>query len=222
PFFGLRGHVHSPREALMLLGLNVAAKAVAGIVMRRAFPRSPQLERFWDASALIAKLSGWLAQRVTNHRLRADDAYTFGLFRDCGIPILLARRPSYFEILVEANHDAGRSFTAIEDLILPTNHAVVGSILTQSWGLTNETTLSVQHHHDLAFLDASTIPPSLNSRYMIAVAQLAEYLLQRHTGRSHTREWDKLGPACLRLLKLDEAGIADLLTEAMPIMDAEL
>lgn len=222
PFFGFRGHVHSPREALMLLGLNVAAKAVAGIVMRRAFPASPHLERFWDASALIARLSGWLAQRLTGNQLRADDAYTFGLFRDCGIPLLLARRPDYFDILVEANHDAEHSFTAIEDRVLPTNHALVGSLLAQSWWLTGETCLSVRHHHDPAYLDATTIPPTLNSRYMIAVAQLAELLLQRHTGRSHTREWDKLGPACMRLLKLDDAALAELLSEAAPLMDAPL
>lgn len=222
PFFGFRGHVHSPRDALMLLGLNVSAKAVAGIVMRQAFPRSPQLERFWDASALIARLSGWLAQRVTNNRLRADDAYTFGLFRDCGIPILLARRPDYFGILVEANHDAERCFTAIEDLALPTNHAEVGSMLAQSWWLSGETCDSVRNHHELAFLDAATIPPSLGSRYLIAVAQLAEHLLQRHTGRSHTREWDKLGPACQSLLKLDDDAITELLAEAVPILDAEL
>ena len=221
PFFGFRGRVHTPREALMLLGLNVAGKAIAGIVMRRAFPSSPQLERFWDASALIARLSGWLAQRVTNNKLRADNAYTFGLFRDCGIPILLSRRPSYFETLVQANHDDLRSFTEVEDLTLPTNHAIVGSMLAQSWWLTDDTSLSIRHHHDLAFLDANTIPPSLNCRHMIAVSQLAEHLLQLHTKRSFTQEWAKLGPACLRLLKLSEEDVAELLTEAGPVLDAK-
>jgi len=221
PFFGFRGRVHTPREALMLLGLNVAGKAISGIVMRRAFPTSPQLERFWDASALIARLSGWLAQRVTNNKLRADDAYTFGLFRDCGIPILLSRRPSYFDVLVEANHDDNRCFTAIEDLALPTNHAIVGNMLAQSWWLTDETSLSIRHHHDLAFLDATTIPPSLNSRYLIAVSQLAELLLQLHTGRSFTQEWAKLGPACLRLLKLSEEDVAELLAQVVPVLEAE-
>jgi len=221
PFFGFRGRVHTPREALMLLGLNVAGKAISGIVMRQAFPKSPQLERFWDASALIARLAGWLAPRLTNNRLRADDAYTFGLFRDCGIPILLSRRASYFDVLVEANHDDSRCFTEIEDLALPTNHAIVGSMLSQSWWLTDETSLSIRHHHDLAFIAANTIPPTLNSRHMIAVAQLAEHLLQQHTKRSFTQEWAKLGPACMHLLKLTDENIAEMLIEAVPVMEAE-
>lgn len=221
PYFGFRGRVSSPREALMMLGLNVASKAIAGIVMRKAFPKSPQLERFWDASARIARLSGWLAQRVTRGTLRADDAYTYGLFRDCGIPILLARFPGYFDILTEANHEASRSFTAVEETTLPTHHAAVGYMLAQSWWLPDETILSIRHHHDVAILDTPSIPPTLNSRYLIAISQLAEHLLQQHSGLSFTQEWDKLGPACLRLLNLSEEDVTGILAEASPLLEAE-
>lgn len=219
PYFGFRGRVKSAREALMVLGLNIAGKAIAGIVMRRAFPASPQLERFWDTSARIARLSGWLAQRSTT--LRADDAYTFGLFRDCGIPILLARFPNYFDILNEANHETCRSFTAIEEITLPTNHAVVGSMLAQSWWLSDETSLSIRIHHDIAILSTPSIPPSLNSRNMIAVAQLAEHLLQLHSGLCFTQEWVKIGPACLHLLNFTEEEVKDILAEAIPVIEAE-
>ncbi len=219
PYFGFRGRVHSTREALMVLGLNVTSKAIAGIIMRRAFPQSPHLERFWDASARIARLSGWLAQRVT--RLHADDTYTYGLFRDCGIPILLSRYPEYTDILKTANLDAIRNFTEIEDQQLPTNHAVVGYVMAQSWWLPDETVLSIRHHHNVEMLNAPTIPPSMSCRQMIAVAQLAEHLLQQHSGLSTTQEWVKLGAACLHLLKLDETDVKELLSDAIPVIDVE-
>lgn len=219
PYFGFRGRVHSTREALMVLGLNVTSKAIAGIVMRRAFPQSPHLERFWDASARIARLSGWLAQQVT--KLHADDAYTYGLFRDCGIPILLSRYPEYTDILKTANLDAIRNFTEIEDQQLPTNHAVVGYVMAQSWWLPDETVLSIRHHHNVEMLNAPTIPPSMSCRQMIAVAQLAEHLLQQRSGLSMTQEWVKLGPACLHLLKLDETDVKELLSDAIPVIDVE-
>lgn len=221
PYFGFHGRVHTAREALMVLGLNVTSKAITGIIMRRAFPSSPHLERFWDASARIARLSGWLAQRIRNSALRADDAYTFGLFRDCGIPILFSRFPGYFDVLNKANHDAVKSFTEIENFSLPTNHAVVGYLLAQSWWLAEETILSIRHHHDLDVLCSATIPPSLNSRYMIAIAQLAEHLLQQHSGRSLTQEWIKLGPACLQLLKLNEEAMERIAAEAISVIEAE-
>jgi len=221
PFFGYRNRVRSVNEALMMLGLDVASRAIAGIILRKVFPNSLHLERFWDASARIARLSGWLAQHVGHNKLRPDDAYTFGLFRDCGIPVLLMRFPGYEKILANANSEAGRSFTAIEDAQLPTNHAMVGCLLAQSWWLPEETCLAIRHHHEVAIIETPSITPPLTSRYRIAIAQFAEHLMQRHTGLSHTQEWPKLGTACLRLLDVAEDDIDAILADAVPVMEAE-
>ena len=161
------------------------------------------------------------AQRIRNSTLRADDAYTFGLFRDCGIPILISRFPDYPNILKEANQDALRSFTDIEDQSLPTNHAVIGYVLAQSWWLSEETILAIRRHHDVDTLKSTSIPPSINSRHMIAVSQLAEYLLQKHSGLSQTQEWAKLGPACLQLLNLNNEGLDRVMAEATEVIEIE-
>jgi HD-like signal output (HDOD) protein len=221
PFFGYRNRVRSVNEALMMLGLDVASRAIAGIILRKVFPSSLHLERFWDASARIARLSGWLAQHVGHNKLRPDDAYTFGLFRDCGIPVLLQRFPGYEKILDSANSEADRSFTVVENSQLPTNHAMVGCLLAQSWWLPEETCLAIRHHHEVAIIETPSITPPLTSRYRIAMAQFAEHLMQRHTGLSHTQEWPKLGTACLRLLDVAEDDIDAILADAVPVMEAE-
>ncbi len=221
PFFGYRNRVRSVNEALMMLGLDVASRAIAGIILRKVFPNSLHLERFWDASARIARLSGWLAQHVGRNKLRPDDAYTFGLFRDCGIPVLLQRFPGYEKILDSANSEADRSFTLVENSQLPTNHAMVGCLLAQSWWLPEETCLAIRHHHELAIIETPSVTPPLTSRYRIAIAQFAEHLMQRHTGLSHTQEWPKLGAACLRLLDIAEDDVDAILADAVPVMEAE-
>ena len=221
PYFGNRGRVRSVREALMVLGLDVASRAIAGIILRKIFPSSPHLEHFWDASARIARISGWLAQRLTQNKLRSDDAYTFGLFRDCGIPILLARFPGYDAVLAKANRETNLSFTAAEEAQVPTNHAMVGCMLAQSWWLPEEICLAIRHHHDVSVIGLNSINPPLSSRYQIAVGQFAEYLLQQHSGLSHTQEWPKLGSACLRLLDISEAEVENIQTEAIPVIEAE-
>ena len=221
PFFGYRNRVRSVNEALMMLGLDVASRAIAGIILRKVFPNSLHLERFWDASARIARLSGWLAQHVGHNKLRPDDAYTFGLFRDCGIPVLLQRFPGYEKILDSANSEADRSFTVVENSQLPTNHAMVGCLLAQSWWLPEETCLAIRHHHEVAIIETPSITPPLTSRYRIAMAQFAEHLMQRHTGLSHTQEWPKLGTACLRLLDVAEDDVDAILADAVPVMEAE-
>ena len=221
PFFGYRIRARTINEALMLLGLDVASRALAGIILRRVFPNSLHLERFWDASARIARVSGWLARRVGNHKLRPDDAYTFGLFRDCGIPVLMMRFPEYRGILARANSEEKLGFTAIEEAQLPTNHAIVGCMLAHSWWLPEEIYLAIRYHHDPAVIATPSITPPLTSRYRIAISQFAEHLVQRHTGLGHTREWPKLGEACLKLLDIAEDDIEDILAEAVPVITAE-
>jgi HD-like signal output (HDOD) protein len=220
PYFGMRQRVRSVNEALMVLGLNVASRAIAGIVLRQALPISPRMERFWDASARVARLSGWLAQQLRVAGLQPEDAYTFGLFRDCGIPILLTRFPNYDEVLGVANHNARHSFTTVEETVLPTNHAMVGCLLAQSWWLPDELCQAIRNHHDLAKLESAE-PQLLVSNRLSAVAQFAEHLVQQHLGLSQTQEWTKLGPACLRLLDLEEQQLAELYSESLPVAKAD-
>ncbi|MCM8613665.1 HDOD domain-containing protein [Accumulibacter sp.] len=210
PSFGLRTRVRSVADALMLLGLDVTSRAVAAISLRRAFPNSGHYVRFWDASARIAALSGWLAQEVSLPGLPAADAYTFGLFRDCGIVILLRRLPTYMQTLARANGDTGRSFTAVERAEHPTDHAVVGGLMAVDWWLPEEICQAIRHHHDRAAL--ASFPPDLPtlSRRLIAVSQTAEHLLQQLSGASRTQEWAKLGEVCLPLLGIDEEDLRQM------------
>ena len=221
PFFGMRQRVRSVNEALSVLGLKTASRAVAGIILRKAFPNVPNLERFWDASARIAHLSGWLAQHLEIRGLHADDTYTFGLFRDCGIPVLLGRFPQYENILAEANNEAKRGFVDVEGDGLPTNHAMVGCILAQNWWLPEEICLAIRNHHDLHALTSANSQLPMSSRRIIATAQLAEHIVQQQLGLSMTQEWTKLGGACLQLLDIDDARLDELSGETAHVVNVE-
>lgn len=220
PYFGLRRKVDSVSDALTMLGLDVASRAIAGACLRKAFPLTPAIERFWNGSAQVAALSGWLAKNNHKTMIRADVAYTFGLFRDIGIAILLLRYPRYMETLGSANQETERSFTDVEQRDFKTDHARVGYLLGLNWCLPEEICLGIRWHHDLVAIDQTDSEVPFASRYLIATSQTAEYILQCITGLSSTREWQKLGPACQRILGLSEdelpalceAGVATLET----------
>ena len=220
PFFGLRERVRSGGEALVMLGLKATSHAIAGVILRKSFPNVPNLERFWDASARISHISGWLAQRLDIRGLRAEDAHTFGLFRDCGIPVLLGRFKNYEALLDKANREPVLSFTDVEDVDMPTNHAMVGCILAQNWWLPEEICLAIRNHHDLAGLGAASSNLPMLSRRLIATSQLAEHLVQQRLGQSLTQEWTKLGPTCLQLLDMGESELEALYVETEPIVTA--
>lgn len=220
PYFGFHGRVRSVNEALMVLGLDIACRAIAGLILRKLFPVTLALERFWDASASIARLSGWLAQHpAINISVHANDAYTFGLFRDCGIAVLLNRFPYYHDVLQQANDEKERSFTQVEEIQCPTNHAVIGSLLAQSWWLPEEISTAIRVHHDYSILDKkdSTLLPDA-TRGLIAVAQLSEHIFQHHTGLSNTQEWHKSSAVCMELLDLNEEQLLAIYEESAPVL----
>ncbi len=223
PFFGLRRRVRSVNEALQMLGLAVAARAIAGLILRKLFPHSLKLERFWHASAAIARLSGWLAQSVRGAtRVAPEDAYTFGLFRDCGIPILMKRHPSYAQLLKLANAERTLAFTEVEQTRFPVNHAEVGCALARAWWLPSDICLAIRHHHDRQVLEqADATRLSAATLEMIAIVQVAEHLFQQHTGLSRTQEWLKLGPACLRLLALTADDLSGICERSAHVCDSE-
>jgi len=219
PYFGFGCRVRSVNEALIVLGLKIAGRTIAGLALRQIFPPTATFERFWSASARVARLSGWLTQNIDGLRLRADDAYTFGLFRDCGIPVLLMPFPEYRDVLKKANAETERCFTAIEDELLQTNHASIGAELATGWLLPEEFSVAIAHHHDPDSLRADSSLAAV-PRKLIAVSQLAEHLIQQRTGQSQTQEWSKLGAPCLEVLNLGDEDLVRLAEGCAPVIDA--
>ncbi|MBU0752573.1 MAG: HDOD domain-containing protein [Gammaproteobacteria bacterium] len=210
PYYGFGKKVRSVPEAMLVLGLKVIFRTVAGLALMKLFPHVPSLERFWDSAARTARVSGWLAQRL-HSGVRPEDAYTLGLFRDCGVAVLMIPFPEYPQILQQANEEPVQAFTAVEDRLLSINHAVVGSDLAADWLLPDEITQAICHHHDTAAIEGSAaemLPDA--TRKLIAVCQVAEYLIQSTTMLSQTHEWSKLGDACMTQLDLTADDIAAL------------
>jgi HD-like signal output (HDOD) protein len=155
-----------------------------------------------------------LSGRLDACKARTEDAYTYGLFRDCGIAILLQRVPKYDLVLRDANTDCVNRFTDIERSRLPTDHAILGGLMAQDWWLPDTMCQAIRGHHDPDLLDGSDPKVGVITQHLIAVGQLAEYLLQQSTGESMTCEWSKLGAHCMDVLELSDDDLAELCREA--------
>ncbi|MEY4592226.1 MAG: hypothetical protein RIR18_1121 [Pseudomonadota bacterium] len=211
-FFGFNHRIRSVHEALSILGLNTVATTIAALSLKKTFAKVPNLQRFWDSSASIAQISGWLVSQISlaEHRIKADEAYTFGLFRDCGIPLLMFNYSDYIDVLKIANLEDVLPFTHAEDEELGVNHAMMGAKLVKEWRLPTEFAVAVEFHHDAGVISGKTqVTPEI-SRHFIALSQLAEYLFQRQTNLNKTREWGKLGDVCMDVLDLTEPDVEEL------------
>jgi HD-like signal output (HDOD) protein len=200
PFYGIRNKVSSVIQAVHLLGLAHLSLMVMGMALRNVLKMEGQveMERFWDGSGKVAIISSYIAGRLPyisyEHMRRTidkDEAYTFGLFQDCGIPIMLSQHAHYKDTLKRANSNSEQKFTDIEDLEFGQNHAKIGQVLAQSWGLPESMYQAIRCHHEHAALSNNTCQLSDQSKDYIALTLLAERAIQVITGLSQTSEWPK-------------------------------
>ena len=185
-------------QAFERLGPARCTALLSALVLREVLPaHGPSLERFWDVANRRSVAMAWLARR--HGEVEPDVAQTFGLFCDVGIPVLLQRfhAPSYRVTLAEANLGV-RPFTEVERARHGTDHAVVGAALARTWGVGEDIVEAVCLHHDYRVLGVPyrQRPSSL----LIALALVAERMIQLHRGRNRHGEWARGGAQALASL----------------------
>jgi HD-like signal output (HDOD) protein len=215
PFYGLRNKVSTIKQAVSLLGMKLLTRTVAGLLVRRVFSGKDQaatMERFWDTSAQIAQSASFIAKQLPS--INKEEAYTFGLFQNCGIPILMMRYPAYKQTLARANERADAKFTDEENADIGTDHAVIGYLLTKSWSLPSVISQAIRHHHEYALLEekTTTVPPDALS--LVALGLLADRAVQLFTGRNFSHEWDKGSGAVLGYLGVSKEESDEILEDA--------
>jgi len=210
PFFGLRSKVESAQQAVMTMGLNNALGIVTGITLKNAIgAKNPALERFWDSAEKVANVATHLAGKVPG--VPKELAYMYGLFRDCGIPIMLQKFPEYVKTLKKTNTGSGLGFTTIEEEAHATNHATIGYLLAKSWSLPNSICQAVLNHHEISILQSNE-EFSVEVRGLIAVIRFAEYLCDSRQLRDD-HDWEVSGPIVLSYLGISDDEYYDIKEE---------
>lgn len=208
PIFALRNKVETVQKAAAVLGLNNILSIVKGLALKRSLsPNGISMERFWERSNFHATVSTRLARRVPGVTL--ENAYTFGLFHDCGIPILMQRFPDYKETLVAANRSA-KAVWEIETERHGTDHVTVGAMLARNWHLPDIIVKAIRMHHNFEILADESSQLSDEVRGLAAVSLLADHLIAHFLDMPDEAEWMAHGTDALNYLNFDEEELADL------------
>lgn len=219
PAFGLGRRLQTVQHAVPVLGTRTVAGVVAGITLRATLDNSGvRMERFWDTTRRVASVCRLLSRELRG--VPQEIAYTFGLFHDCGIPVLMRRFPDYRETLVAANAAGGPRFTEIEDERHATNHAVVGYFLARNWGLADEVSQAILHHHEFAIFDSGVSSEAAGSRTLVALGALANRIVRLHLRMSHDPIWDQFGETFLDHLGLGDKDFIDLSEQSFEMLEA--
>lgn len=176
PLFGTSSPISTVRKAVERLGTkNVVCVAVAS-ALRASITGLPTawIEQFWKQTMLLALASSLVARRQFG--ISADAAYTYALFHDAAIPLMMRRFPNYGEVL-EKSRGEGIALNLAEEQYFPCSHPVVGALLVRNWGLPPILGQAIRFHHetDVYDLPDRTLPGGALS--LIAVTQVAEQLV---------------------------------------------
>lgn len=211
PFFGRANKISSVASAISLMGMKMTGQIITGLVLRNTLAGGARsLERFWDSAEKVAGISAYIATSLSC--VPHDDAYSFGLFRDIGIPVLMEKFPDYRQTLVMADGISDQAPTMIEDERHTTNHATVGYMIAKSWFLPTPICEAIRFHHDPSvFADKGSL--SAQALTLVAISRLAEHFNDEYIRMRGNPEWERIGAQVLDHLGLQETDYLDLREE---------
>jgi HD-like signal output (HDOD) protein len=178
--YGLSSPSRTILHALQLLGLRPCANLISGLLLRRAFPSlgDPAINAFWGSSAWMAASLVVLGRELGITEV--SEAHTFGLFRNCGVPILIGKFFDYGELFMREQAQGVPNIRQLELSRYGVDHAGVGALLARTWRLPDEICEAIRIHHLDDGLPAQTMASVGTAAKLAAAGVIAEC-----TGRFH-------------------------------------
>lgn len=175
-FFGLKNKIASVQQACRLLGVESVVNIVNALSIRGELSDEDivGLGRFWDTANDVAMAAATIAKQIGARS--ADEAYTLGLFHNCGIPLLMQRFPGYAEVMRQAYAAPQPRIIDVENRLLQTNHAVVGYYVAKSWNLPGYLCAAIHDHHSAQQIFADPDYPHSEVKTLLAILKMAEHI----------------------------------------------
>lgn len=191
-FFGLKNKITSVRQACHLLGINSVVNIVNALTIRGELSDEDivELSRFWDSAQDVAMVAAALAKQIGAQS--PEEAYTFGLFHNCGIPLLMRRFDNYLNVMREAYRAPDPRIIDVENRHFYTNHAVVGYYVAKSWNLPRYVCEAIHDHHSCEVIFADPDYPQVEKKNLLAILKMAEHICSSYRtlgGQEVDHEW---------------------------------
>lgn len=193
-------------QALNRLGLQQTVAILTAFLLRHALPvKHPQLQRFWERSALRAEALRFIAEQLPGSD--PEQAHLYGLFSHVGMPVLMQCVRGYAGTMVEGAARVDRSFVATENANHRTDHTVVGALVARAWHVPGPVMSAIRLHHDFDTIGSSQVEPAVQT--LVAAGLLAEHLMRQREGLSPEADWENHGQAAMGWLGISEDELSD-------------
>jgi HD-like signal output (HDOD) protein len=174
--FGSGIAVNNVGQAAKRLGINNLLSVVIAASLSQAGRDLPAelMTPFWARASSLALASAVIARRLVG--ISADSAYTYALFHDAGIPVMMMQFPAYAEVYAGAIA-ARRRLERAELEHFQSSHALVGWLLARNWGLPAKIGAAIRFHHEPELFSVRDEMLTHEVLDLIAVGVIAEQVL---------------------------------------------
>lgn len=218
-YFGLPRKVTSIDHAVRMIGIRSVTNIVTALMLHSAFSenRGDFMASFWNDSERLAAASSFAA-RVTR-KVMIEEAYSLGLFANCGVPLMLRKFSEYATIYDRARTLTDQSVTSYEEAELGTDHTLVGFIMGKNWELPESFCQCILRHHDLVDYYVNPDMPLDGIAPYLAVLQFGQYLARAYDGHPPSFEWMEIGGFVLSYLGIREERLDEITQQAFQVID---
>lgn len=209
PFFRRGDVTNSVAQAIARLGTRNIVCVVVAAALRSSMSAGLSaefLEKFWSRAGSVATAAGSIARRLRG--ISPDSAYTYALFHDAAIPVMMKRFADYSATLNEAMRES-LLLTQLESERYHCTHANVGGLLAHNWLLPQNIVKAIRQHHDDDVYNTELNIVSDDVRSLIATVHVAERLTADILNEPDTEIGTFFEQACL-YLGLDKDDLQDL------------
>jgi putative nucleotidyltransferase with HDIG domain len=153
-YFGLRRHIATPQQAVIILGVGVIRSVILTMHLFNSFSccgsGSISLPLLWGHSMRTGAMARTIAQLEGLPREQEDRASIAGLLHDMGKLLLESHCPELYCDVLDAVRAQNRRVADVEAEMLGMTHAEAGAYLLGLWGLPPEVVRAVAGHHSPA------------------------------------------------------------------------
>lgn len=207
PYYGLANNISSIPQAAVLLGLN-AVKNIVNCQLLRAQSGNydnKDLSDFWQSANDVANTAATLVHTLGFGS--TDEAYTLGLFHNCGIPILMDKHNDYLSTIQSAYNATDSRITDIENNHYKSNHAILGYMVSRAWKLPEHLRIAIRDHHNFERLSFKQNNYGTEADTILAILKMAEHISHVHAvlGKDHQdNEWQFIKKGLFEFLGISE------------------
>ena len=153
-FYGIPRSISSVQSAIVVLGFNTIKSLALSASVMQMFPVTASAGvfdqvRFWKHSIVCGIAAKTIAQGVM-HAMFIDpqSAFCAGIMHDVGKLVFEVFTPKEYAVMCGLSKQRNTPMELIESAGMGLNHADVGRILADKWGLPLDLEQTIVYHHD--------------------------------------------------------------------------